>query len=34
MKPPIIIDAGPLVALINARDTYHAWTVAQLKQAS
>ncbi|HON47383.1 MAG TPA: pilus assembly protein, partial [Kiritimatiellia bacterium] len=34
MKPPIIIDAGPLVALINARDTYHAWTVEQLKQAS
>ena len=34
MKPPVIIDAGPLVALINARDTYHAWTVEQLKQAS
>ena len=34
MKPPIIIDAGPLVALINARDTYHTWTVEQLKQAS
>ena len=34
MKPPVIIDAGPLVALINARDTYHTWTVEQLKQAS
>ena len=34
MKLPVIIDAGPLVALINARDTYHAWTVEQLKQAS
>ena len=34
MKPPVIIDVGPLVALINARDTYHAWTVEQLKQAS
>jgi predicted nucleic acid-binding protein len=34
MKPPVIIDAGPLVALINARDAYHAWTVEQLKQAS
>jgi predicted nucleic acid-binding protein len=34
MKPPVIIDTGPIVALINARDTYHAWTVDQLKQAS
>jgi predicted nucleic acid-binding protein len=34
MRPPVIIDAGPLVALINARDSYHAWTVEQLKQAS
>lgn len=34
MKPQVIIDVGPLVALINARDTYHAWTVEQLKQAS
>ncbi len=34
MRPPVIIDAGPIVALINARDTYHAWTVEQLKQAS
>lgn len=34
MMPSVIIDAGPLVALINARDTYHAWTVEQLKQAA
>jgi predicted nucleic acid-binding protein len=34
MNLPVIIDAGPLVALINARDTYHAWTVEQLKQAA
>ena len=34
MNLPVIIDAGPLVALINARDTYHAWTVEQLKQAT
>ena len=34
MNLPVIIDAGPIVALINARDTYHAWTVEQLKQAS
>ena len=34
MNLPVIIDAGPLVALINARDTYHVWTVEQLKQAA
>ena len=34
MMPSVIIDAGPIVALINARDTYHAWTSEQLKQAT
>ncbi|MEI7899777.1 MAG: hypothetical protein WCK89_05960 [bacterium] len=24
MNQPVIIDAGPVVALVNARDTYHA----------
>ncbi len=31
MKQSVIIDAGPLVALVNARDTYHEWTSEQLK---
>ena len=31
MRPSIILDAGPLVAFINARDTNHEWTVTQLK---
>ena len=32
MKQSIILDAGPLVALLNSRDMNHAWTVAQLKR--
>ncbi len=31
MKPTVIVDAGPLVALVNARDAYHEWAVEQLK---
>lgn len=29
MKHNIIIDTGPLVAFINARDKYHEWTKEQ-----
>ena len=31
MKPSVIVDAGPLVALVNARDAFHEWTIEQLK---
>ncbi len=31
MRPPVIIDTGPLVAVLNSRDNYHHWVVAQLK---
>ena len=34
MKPSAIIDTGPLVALVNARDTYHKWTIEQLKEVA
>ena len=30
--PPLIVDAGPLVATFNRRDTFHDWAVAQLKR--
>jgi len=29
MKQPIIVDAGPLVALINQRERHHAWAHEQ-----
>jgi uncharacterized protein len=34
VKPSVILDAGPLVAFINARDANHEWTVARLKELS
>jgi len=32
MNHQVILDTGPLVAAINQQDTYHQWTVEQLKQ--
>ncbi len=31
MRPPVIIDTGPLVAALNSRDNHYHWVVAQLK---
>jgi len=32
MRHQVILDTGPLVAFINARDRYHAWAEGQWEQ--
>jgi predicted nucleic acid-binding protein len=32
MKPVLLIDAGPLVALLNAREAHHQWSVELVKR--
>jgi predicted nucleic acid-binding protein len=32
VKPAVLLDTGPLVALLDHRDHYHGWTVEQMRQ--
>jgi uncharacterized protein len=32
MKSAVLVDAGPLVALLDGRDRYHGWAVEQLSR--
>ncbi len=31
MGGPVVLDSGPLVAILNRDDTFHSWAVGQLK---
>jgi uncharacterized protein len=32
MASPVVLDAGPLVAILNRDDEFHRWAVAQLNE--